>query len=63
MNQQLTINWDYKLLQDFMTNMLLIVVESLFNKAMKLYTQIPISLPSINFNYQKFSKLVTFECE
>jgi len=51
-----------KLLQDFMTNMLLIAVESKFYETMKLYTQIPISLHSIDFNCQKLLKLVIFWC-
>jgi len=49
-----------KLLQDFMINMLWIAVESLFNEMMKLHTQIPISLHSADFNYQKLSKSVIF---
>jgi len=37
-----------KLLHDFMTNMLLNALESLFKETIKLYTQILIFLPSVN---------------
>jgi len=50
-----------KLLQNFMTKMLLISIKSLFNEMMKLYgpTQIPVFLHLTDFNYQKFSRLVS----